>query len=167
MSSYKTLALLLVCLALGACGFKPLYGDNGISRAYSTVEIGNIPDRDGQFLRNLLMDRLYAESPLHDPRYLLVVYNLDKRLVGLGIRKDATSTRGLLEMKATLRLIDKSTGEEVLTRSISASGGYNRLDDRYATLVSEIDRTELVLKELSSVIMTELDLHFQRTAAAP
>ncbi len=167
MSSFKTFAVLLVCLALGACGFKPMYGDNGIAQTYSTVEIGNIPDRDGQYLRNLLMDRLYAESPLRDARYLLVVHNLKKRIVGLGIRKDATSTRGLLETTATLRLIDKSTGETVLTRSITASGGYNRLDDRYATFVSETDRTELVLKELSSVIMTEIDLYFQRAATAP
>src|SRR5690606_16052602 len=53
----------LATLVLAACGFSPVYGTLGqgqsaAAEAYlSQVSIDNIPDREGQYLRNALIDR--------------------------------------------------------------------------------------------------------------
>lgn len=166
MSWFKAAAFCTL-LFLAACGFQPLYSQN-VTAPWPHVEIANIPDREGQFLRNLLIDRLYSQSAPADARYVLQVSRPDVRIRSLGIRKDATSTRGQIDISATAVLTDKQSGEALLRRTVQASGGYNRLDNRYATLVSEESSTELVLKELSGAIMTELDLYFNRsTVPAP
>jgi LPS-assembly lipoprotein len=176
MSWFKTLrkniaVLGALCLLLSACGFQPLHGTKAqgaqVTALYKTVEISNIPDRDGQYLRNLLIDRLHAEGKDPAARYLLSVARLDKNITSLGIRKDATATRGQMEVTARMRLIDKSTGKAVLERDLRAVGGYNRLDNQFATIVSEVYSTEIVLKELAEAIMTELDLHFRRENDRP
>lgn len=163
-------ALLAAALLLSGCGFQPLYAGKGggaeIAALHKTVDISSIPDRDGQYLRNLLMDRLYAEGRDESPRYLLSIARLDKTITSLGIRKDATSTRGQMEITARMRLIDKGNGDVVLERDLRAVGGYNRLDNQFATIVSEVYSTEIVLKELAAAIMTELDLHFRREQEA-
>lgn len=149
-------------LLLSACGFQPLYSKH-VTGPLPQVQVANIPDREGQFLRNQLIDRLYGESaPAADPRYILQVSRPEVRIFSLGIRKDATSTRGQIDVSAAVVLIDRHSGEAVLRRLVRASGGYNRLDNRYATLVSEESSTDLVLKELSGAIMTELELYFNR-----
>lgn len=159
-------AFLILCGLLSGCGFQPLHGARNsqppVAALHKAVDISNIPDRDGQYLRNLLMDRLYAEGRDPSPRYLLTVMRLDKNITSLGIRKDTTATRGQMEITARMRLTDKSTGTVVLERDLRAVGGYNRLDNQFATIISEVYSTEIVLKELASSIMTELDLHFRR-----
>ncbi|HPO71060.1 MAG TPA: hypothetical protein PKV53_12255, partial [Anaerohalosphaeraceae bacterium] len=54
-----------VCLALtalaGGCGFEPLHAPRGASSVpteLATVQIANIADRSGQYLRNYLRDEI-------------------------------------------------------------------------------------------------------------
>ena len=61
--SFRPLALAAAVMAasLGACGFHPLYGDRSIG-AVSTVDLAAVQidlirDREGQMLRNELLDR--------------------------------------------------------------------------------------------------------------
>lgn len=161
----KYAALIVLCFLLSACGFTPLYKDGG-KAPHAAIWVPNIPNREGQFLRNLLIDRLYAQGAPETPRYALSVTKLNKIVHSLGIRKDATSTRGQMEITARLTLQDPATGAALLQRDLAASGGFNRLDNRYATVVSEQAATEAVLRELSNTIMTEIDLYFARRGDA-
>jgi LPS-assembly lipoprotein len=154
-------AVFALVLLLSSCGFQPLY-TRDVTAPWPHVEIANIPDREGQYLRNLLTDRLYARSAPADARYTLQITRPGIKISSLGIRKDATSTRGQVDISATVTLRDKASGDTLLQRYVQASGGYNRLDNRYATFVSEESSVDLVLKELSDAVMTELDLYFSR-----
>lgn len=168
MSLFKA-ALVISCLMLGGCGFKPMYGDHSAAASMameSGVEIGNIPDRNGQYLRNLLIDRMYQKGRPADAQYLLTVAPLRTELTNLGIRKDATATRAMLQVSSILTLLDRSTNTVVLERRVRAVGGYNQLDNQFATRVSEHSVSNHMLEELSDTIVTEVSLYLNRAKGA-
>lgn len=169
-SSSLRVLLAVCCLSLSGCGFKPLYGDHSVgaeSAVSSGVEIANIPDREGQRLRNLLIDRMYLKGRPADAPYLLTVTPLKTSLTNLGIRKDATSTRAMLQVSATIKLTERATNTVVLEREVRSVGGYNQLDNQFATLVSKQSVTDHMLEELSDSIVTELALYFTRAGTQP
>lgn len=163
--------LLLALLApLSSCGFKPMYGEeNGVFDAAdaleSGVEIANIPDREGQFLRNQLIDRLNLNGRPGGAPYVLSMTPLVTELTNLGIRKDATSTRAMLQVTSTMTLTERATGKVVLLRDVRAVGGYNQLDNQFATLVSKASVSNHMLEELADTVVTEIALHFNRENA--
>lgn len=160
---------LVVCLPLAGCGFKPVYGTHstgGLATAarQSGVEIASIPDREGQRLRNLLIDRLYLDGRPADAPFILVVAPLKTDLTNLGIRKDATATRKMLQVSTTATLVARDTSKIVLERNVRAVGGINQLDNRFATLIAQESLTDHMLEELSDSIVTEVSLYLNREA---
>lgn len=161
---------LILCLTVAGCGFRPMYGTNAAPSTIamsSGVEIANIPDRDGQYLRNLLIDRMYLQGRPADAPYLLTISPLRTDITNLGIRKDATSTRAMQQVTASLKLVERATNATVLEREVRAVGGYNQLDNQFATLVSRESVNEHMLEELSDSIVTEVSLYFSRKGKTP
>lgn len=145
-----------------ACGFAPMYGGSAAVEAnYAAIEISNIPDRDGQYLRNLLIDRLYTRGRPADARYELKIEPLKTVATDLGIQKDATVTRTEIEIDARMALVEKATGKTVLERALHAVSGYDVLDEQYATLVTRQDVKDHVLGELADDVTTALNLYFR------
>lgn len=151
---------------LGGCGFEPMYAETAqrqqVSDAFADIEIANIPDRDGQYLRNELIDRLYTEGRPADAKYRLDVAPLKKDLYRQGITKDATYTRERMEISTTIKLVEKSTGKVVMERTPRAVGSYNLLDNQFGTLVSRDSLTNHLLAELGDSIQTSVSLYFRR-----
>src|SRR5262249_43067849 len=114
------------CFLVAGCGFTPLYGegDGNVSAHYADVEVLNVPDREGQELRNALIDRLYTEGRPADPHYSLKIDPLTITHTDLGIQKDATVTRTEIEVGAHMQLVDRTSGKTLLDRSVRAVGGY-------------------------------------------
>lgn len=171
MSSFKLVFAALALLSLAACGFEPMYGTKNagaqaVATALPNIEVASIPDRDGQYLRNLLMDRLYKDGRPADAPYTLQLSKIEKNVTSLGIQKDATPTRAQIQVTSQLQLIEKATGKAVLTRSLKTVGAYNMLEDQLATLVSEQNITESILQEMRDEAVTELSLYFRRKASA-
>jgi LPS-assembly lipoprotein len=173
MSSFKTFitapVVLLALLALVACGFEPMYGTQSVqSQAVSTtlpdIEVSSIPDRDGQYLRNLLMDRLYQHGRPDEAPYILKFGTLSKSVVDFGLQKDATATRAQIQISGHMALVDRSTGKPVMQRDLTTVGAYNLLDDQLATLVSQQNITESILQEMRDEAVTQLSLYFRRHA---
>jgi LPS-assembly lipoprotein len=161
-------ALFAACLFLAACGFQPMYGDKGDAATnvnYSAVDIENIPDRNGQYLRNQLIDRLYLNGRPAETLYTLKVASLKTVTTNLGIRKDASSTRAMAEVDTTIQLVEKATNKVLLQRDVRATGGYNELDNQFATIVSRQSVEEHMLEELADDIVTELGLYFHRAGS--
>jgi LPS-assembly lipoprotein len=162
----KAAAVFLALLALGGCGFTPVYATPaagsapGMQDRLRDVEIGMIADRNGQYLRNAILDATGAANA--SPRYFLRIHQLDKEVVGFGIRKDASRTRGDVTLRAEMELIDMQTGAVVLRRSLHARGGYNRMDNLYGALVAEDDITDRLLDEMADRAVTEMTLFFSR-----
>jgi LPS-assembly lipoprotein len=156
---FKSCAGAALLLTLASCGFTPLYGS---AAPRPEVFVASIPDRDGQELRNLLIDRIYAHGVPQAAPYELRIEPLKISAADLGIQKDATVTRTEIEIGAHMTLVDTKTGATVLERHLRAVGGYDVLDEQYATLVTRRSVTDRVLAELADNVVTELSLYFSK-----
>jgi LPS-assembly lipoprotein len=158
-------ALTIALPLLGGCGFRPVYGDRGVATApaaaLATVAIDTIPERSGQVLRNLLIDRFYADGRPDKPTWRVAV-QLSMAEEELGILKDATATRARLRLLANYELIETSTGKTVYRTFSRAIVSYNILDAQYGTLISRQDAESRGLTELAEDIRTRLALYFAR-----
>lgn len=161
------LALLFLC----ACGFTPLYGTGGnadgtrslsVQQGLDSVSIDNIPDREGQYLRNALMDRFYSAGRPDDARYRLVIESVHETKTDLDITKSSDATRAQLRMNTLMTLTDRASGQELLRRKLSAITSYNILQSQFTTRVSEQNARENALDDLARQIEQQLALYFKR-----
>jgi len=160
------LATCTLLLLTTACGFSPVYGtgsyETGVAQELAQVRIGNIPDREGQALRNLLVDRFYRNGAPDSVRYTLDVERLSESLVDLDITKTADSTRGQLRIDTVMRLKKAADGAEVLNRRLRAVTSYNILASEFATRVSEENARQNAISDLARQIESQLALYFKR-----
>lgn len=152
-------------LALSGCGLHPLYGEQSAGRAVDgelqQVAIDLIPERNGQVLRNLLMDRFYLEGRPSRPDYRLAI-RLSSTEENLGIRPDATATRSRVRINADVQLLSAKTGEVLYRANARSIVSYDILQAQYATLVGQQDAFQRGLTQLSDDIRTRLAIHFEQ-----
>lgn len=161
-------ALLFAAFALTGCGFTPLYGNHSaganqsVRAQLSGVYIANIADQSGQYLRNALMDRFYAQGRPGTPAaYNLNVASVAESRSELDITKTSDSTRAQLYMTTSFVLND-GKGQPLLTRSLTAVTSYNILDSQFTTRVAEDAARRQALDDLARQIETHLLLYFNR-----
>jgi LPS-assembly lipoprotein len=160
--------LMLTILTLSSCGFEPLYGSKPsgsqkeeIIDDMSKISIAIIPDRDGQKLRNLLIDRLYQNGYPQSPDYILNVAPIAESLTELDITKSADATRGQLRLQTTMQLSDSSQ-KILLTRNIQTIATYNILGSEFATRVSEDNARNNGIQDLARQIESNLSLYLKQ-----
>lgn len=163
--------VIVLTLAVAACGFQPLYGRNGANGVsardeMAQVRIAPIQDRVGQQLHNFLRDRLNPKRQPVSPSYNLQV-TLTEQIEELGIRKDETATRANLKVFADFVLRDARTRKTLFEGRSRSFNSYNILDSQFATLFSESDARTRALKEISNDIRNRLAVYFTRIAARP
>ncbi len=172
----KTLFIVLashISLLATACGFEPVYGINrntpvGAESRLNQVEIANIPDREGQYLRNALIDRFYRESSPASARYDLLIEHVLEKRSKLDVTKASDSTRGQLRLQTSIVLRDRSNNNaKVLERDIRSTTSFNILGSEFATRVTEDNARLTALDDLARQIELQLTLYFQRSRASP
>lgn len=159
---------LIMALPLSACGFQPVYGVNkfvptGIEEKLGQIEIGNIPNREGQFLRNVLIDRFYRTGRPVSPYYILDFDPVHETSSDLDITKNADATRGQLRLSVNYRLIDAATRQVLLRREALAIASYNILSSEFANRVSEQNTRENALSDLARQIEQQITLYLKKT----
>lgn len=168
----KTLLMSVVaCVLCVGCGFQPMYGSYGaltgqeqgaIQEQLTQIEISNIPDREGQYLRNVLIDRFYKSGRPVNPRYILNVSEINEKTYDLDITVSSDATRAQLTLSSSMQLVDSENKEVVLTRGLRASASYNILESKFATRVSEQKTRENALDELARQIELQIALYLSR-----
>lgn len=159
--------LLSLFLVLAACGFEPIYGKNrvtpvGAEDKLAQIEIGNIPDREGQYLRNALIDRFYRHQRPANPDYVLSVRPVRETLIELDLTKASDATRGQLRLETVMQLSDRRTGAVLVRRELRAISTYNILGSEFATRVTEDNARTLALDDLARQIELQTALYFKR-----
>ena len=157
-------ALALLALLPG-CGFQPLYGDRGTTAGAADkleqVAISNMPDRQGQILRNLLIDRFHQ-----DGRAAGTPYRLDAQVIAseqkLALRKDASAERAQLVLSVPFRLIDNATGRTLFEGRSRSFIPYNVLEERYAGLTTLDNAYTRGLTEISDDITARVAMYLTR-----
>ena len=164
MKNSRSLLLLSVILLLSGCGFRPIYGSHGaesgspVAQELNNVAIDNIPDRNGQILRNDLIDRMYGKNRPHKPLYTLRM-SIQSSEEDSGILSNATATRSLLNVYSNYSLVD-TKGKEILKGSAHSVAGFDKLDQIYGTVAARQDAYERTLHEISEQIVNRLSLYF-------
>jgi len=143
--------------ALGACGFRPVYGtgEDGLNgRAnLEKVDIAIIPDRSGQLLRNHLIDRFYRNGYPVDAPYRLIV-SLIQSTNTAAVRPDQTTDRLDLSTSANFRVVDKKSGRVLFSDSALSRTAATGLRQQYAYVAGVQAGGERTLIEIADLITT-------------
>jgi len=162
----RIFAFIFALSLLAGCGFTPMYGSSGgehkIQSALNDTYIDIIPDREGQYLRNRLIDRFHKEGTPDAPRYRLSLAPLQERLTNLDITKTANTTRAQLRLGTTMTLTDTASGTVLLRRELTSTASYNVLASQFTTRVSEENARLNVLDDLARQAEQQVVLHLKR-----
>lgn len=162
-SSARALVLLL-SLALAACGFRPMYGGGqnaAVNAHLAAVHIAPIPDRLGQEVRNALEQRFAAAG--QGERVYTLAITLEERIQELGVRRDATARRANIRVLVDWQLIH---GDRILrTGATEAISAYNILEQHFATEVSKRDARSKAAQQIADEIARQLAVYFARAAS--
>ena len=142
---------------------KNKYTHTGVEEKLAQIDIGNIPNREGQYLRNALIDRFYRDGRPQSVLYTLAIAHIDEDLIDLDITKSSDATRGQLRLDAVMKLKDNKTGETVLSRKLHAITSYNILNDEFSTRVSEDNARINALDDLARQAEMQINLYLKRT----
>ena len=165
MFHVKRCALLLACLLLTGCGFRPLYGERSlgadVQAQMNAVDIAPIEDRLGQMVHNHLLDAMNRYGEPQRPLYRLQVVLTAVR-EDLAFREDQAATRVNFRVSATY-LLKRAGADDVLTTGAArVIASYNVTRQEYATLVAERDAHARAAREIADEIVSRLAVWFER-----
>ncbi len=159
-----SLSSFLALLSLPACGFHPVYGtmdsdgSSHVANLLNDVAIDSIPDRNGQILRNNLIDRMYGDGRPASPRYHLSV-SITRSEADTGILTDATSTRAVVTIAAKYTLTDDKKAV-LFSGTANSVASFTKLVQQYGTEAAREDADQRALHEISEQLVTRLSMYF-------
>lgn len=156
-------ALLALCLTLTGCGYQPLYGDRAnavTSEDLALIYIAPIPDRNGQQLRNFLLEDLNAGGQPSRPIYTLTI-GLNVVSTGVSLSRDTTTSRTSITTTARYSLSETASGKSLFSSTSRGTDAYDVLVSDYGTLVSQDDAVKRALREVSSDMRTQIAVYFR------
>lgn len=152
---------LTLAVALGGCGFRPMYGSESTSaeaeRLLGSVAIATIgKDRNGQQLRNDLIDRISGGRTAEDPRYRLDVELETIELGGL-IQTDGSITRYTVTMRGKVALVDLAASSTVVMNELArATTTYNVPQSEYGAIAARQDAYRRASGQLADEIRSRI-----------
>jgi LPS-assembly lipoprotein len=160
MSFSKTISFLCLCFLLTSCGFRPLYSPYGCnSDIVYPIKIAKIPERNGQVLRNLLVDLLTPGGEAIKPQYVLEI-KLTEVIKAIGVNKDETTSRKTAVLTAGMTLKDSKTNKILYTHSVNAINSFEVISENYyADVVAEDYAKEEALRLLAEKIRLTLSTY--------
>jgi len=155
----KKLALVVCCLFVVACGFRPLYQNtNTLAGDYTvldTIALAPMGGATGQQLKNALIDRFYSHGYPDNARYVLTV-SIQELSRSIAIQKNDTTSRAQLVLRAIYSLQDKGSGIVMDSGDIRAVSSYDILQSQYTTVVTLSQARENAIKELADKLTTRM-----------
>ena len=140
-----------VLAGLAGCGFSPVYqsgagGQGGdVLLDMSQIDIKLIPDRNGQMLRNFLLDRMQPRGQARKTLYVLET-RLSVSTSDLGVQLDETTARSRVDINVAYTLSGNGINRTFSSRSASS---FSTVDVEYASLVAEEDAIERSLRSIA------------------
>jgi len=162
----RCLAIALL-LALGACGWTPLYADRETGPAdeeLRAVRVSPIAERIGQRLELRLRNSLNPEGIPTPQKYTLAT-TLQTVRSDLGVQSTGIGTRGKLDVNASYALVDTKSGARLFQNSNHVAESFDIVANGYASVVAEEDARNRAVEQLRRDILTRLTLFLQRRVA--
>lgn len=153
MSSYSRRTLLLLPLALAACGFTPAYAPDGAAtRLLGTIWVQDPTDKNGFDLVERLEERLGRPEEI---RYDLT-YTITTEAVGVGITTENEITRYNLKGVVDYTLTERSTQARVAGGRVQTFTAYSATGSTVAGLAAEEDAAFRLMRILADQIVARL-----------
>ncbi|EKE10234.1 MAG: hypothetical protein ACD_16C00066G0011 [uncultured bacterium] len=153
--SFTRLLTLCFFLSLTACGFQPLYAPHNSRHNTSyPIKIAAIPNREGQILRNNLVDILTPEGAPSHPLYLLDI-TLTEAVISTGIKKDETTSRKEAKLTAKITLKDFCTNKVLYTHSTTAINSFSIIAENY---YSDLTAQQYAKREAAGLLAEKIAL---------
>ena len=153
MSLFDRRTVLLMPLAVAACGFQPVYGTGGNGQKLQGRVLVSEPDnRDAFLVTRRIEQRLGRGS---DPVYDLSLV-VTSRADGLAVNQQGYVTRYNLLGAADYVLTDTRNGQIAASGSVDNFTGYSTTSTTVATLAAERDARQRLMVILADQIVTRL-----------
>lgn len=155
-------------LLTASCGFRPLYAPSGGDTAQAQVfafdafrkmEISRIGNRNGQFLRNELIELMHPSGRARIIEYKLGI-SLSETKAGLAVRRSSDATRANLTATASYKLSAVGEEEPILIGTVKSTSGYNIFESEFQTLSAEKSARERALRDVAQQLRLRLATEF-------
>lgn len=167
----RRLPVALVCSGLFGCGFQPIYSRNatgllGPAQAgLAAIQIGNIPNRPGQLLREALQQRFEREGAgvahIYD---LYIAFGISNE--GISVQPDSSVTRNRIVGTASWTLVGQDPARSKLTSGIARSiDGVDVVNEQFfaVDLNTEVAQTR-ICEAIADQIELQLASYFRKRA---
>jgi LPS-assembly lipoprotein len=146
-------AILLMPLALAACGFTPAYAPEGAAtRLMGTVRLADPVDKNGFDFVERIEERL-GRTQVH--RYDLA-YSITTETVGVGVTADNLITRYNLKGVVDWTLSDTTSGQRITGGRVQSFTAFAATGSTVAGLAAEEDAGYRLMRILADQIVTRL-----------
>ncbi|WP_187431775.1 hypothetical protein ROLI_037470 [Roseobacter fucihabitans] len=153
MLSFSRNLLLVLPLALAACGFTPVYAPGGAgSQVQHNIAVQAPTTRDGFLLTQRLEERLGRAG---DAAYSLS-YTIASGLESLAVDREGITTRFNLVGSANYALTEASTGRVITSGSVDNFAGLSAAGTTVATFAAERDAQKRLMVLLADQIVTRV-----------
>jgi len=153
MSSFNRRTLLLLPLALVACGFTPAYGPSGPAQGLQgRIRAADPGDKNG-FDFVTAIEARFGRSK--DPRYGLA-YTITTQSVGVGYATDTTITRYNLKGRVDWSLTDRETDARIAGGTAENFTSWSATSATVAALSAEADAARRLMVILADQIAAEI-----------
>jgi LPS-assembly lipoprotein len=153
MLSYNRRSLLLLPLALAACGFAPAYGPGGGAEGLQgRVRVADPGDKNAFDLVQRLEERLGRPGAAEYD----LTYSISTESIGVGITPENAITRFHLTGKVDYSLIARASGQRVTGGRVENFTAYSATASTVAGLASEEDAGLRLMRILADQIVTRL-----------
>lgn len=158
----RLFAFLLPLSLLTGCGFQPLHVPiEGCPQIAVPIKIATIKDREGQILRNYLVDYLTPEGTPPHPQYLLEI-SLTDIITDIGVNQDETANRKRATATAIIVLKDWETNTVVYTHTVKAINSFSVISQNYFSDLtteeySKREALRLLAEKITLLLTTFLD----------
>ncbi len=155
-----------LALCLGACGFKPMYGQNSatgaaLAQVMANIQIDRVTNVSGrqerlsQLIENNLYDRISPLSSDGSTTYILKAnYDVEER--GYGIREDESVTLQNLRLSVAFSLIDISSDQSIMNGTARAIVTYDLVQSDFSNKIARETSLERLSEEVANQIITRI-----------
>jgi LPS-assembly lipoprotein len=149
-----TLAAMGASLALGGCGFTPLYAAPGVTSKLAAIRVIAPEGRTGYLIRQHL-DDAFAKDHNEAPAYSMRL-SLAEARYPRGVRTDNVATRYEYVLTADYILANLPSGDIAKKGRVRVEVTYDSADQPYASIAAQQDAQDRVAEEAARRIQLEL-----------
>jgi LPS-assembly lipoprotein len=158
-------AIGLLSLALGACGFTPMYAVQGVNSKLASIEVLRPDGRTGFLLGQALDDEL-ANKRDEPPKYRLAL-KLKEVRVPRGLRVNNVASRYELQLTTNYTLVSLDTHAAVTAGVVAITVTYDSADQPYAGVAAQLDGQQRAAGQAAERIRLELASFFDSPPPTP